>query len=268
MVSISLPAQVQNPTQTATGPIELAPIFRVDVIARTAQAVNYLHRGRATKVDLQGTPLMAAAKGSARVESLRGVIRISAEFKDLDQPSGFGPEYLTYVLSATSPDGRPLTLGELPLDHYGAGSSSDTTTMSDIQTFGMIVTAEPYYAVTLPSDVVVMENLVRPDTRGVIESINARLRTPAARTRARQNRGFVPVQVGKNSRAYEQRTTTEGNHAGIARHPPARATDQDCRRERNRFPSNSDPASCSSVRPGKIRCCRWEDLPRCRPRGR
>jgi hypothetical protein len=110
-----------------------------------------------------------------------GVIHVSAEFKELGQPSSFGSEYLTYVLWAISPDGRPVNLGELTLDHYGAGSSSKIETTSDIQTFGMIVTAEPYYAVTQPSDVVVMENIVRPDTRGVVESIKCALRTPAAR---------------------------------------------------------------------------------------
>ena len=201
MVGISLPGQVQNPTQKATDPTERTPIFRVEVIARTSQAVNYLHRGGATKIDFQGTPLMAMAKGSAKVESERGVIHVSAEFNELGQPSGFGSEYLTYVLWAISPDGRPVNLGELTLDHYGAGSTSKIETTSDIQTFGMIVTAEPYYAVTQPSDVVVMENIVRPDTRGVIESIDARYELLPRGTYTMQGRarGFVPIQVGKKN---------------------------------------------------------------------
>jgi outer membrane protein OmpA-like peptidoglycan-associated protein len=194
-----LVAQVPNPTQRAPERLEPTPIFRVEVVARTTQAVNYLHRGGSTKIDFQGTPLMAAARGSAKVESERGVIRVSAEFKDLAQPTSFGPEYLTYVLWAISPDGRPVNLGELTLDSYGAGSSSKIETTSDIQTFGMIVTAEPYYAVTQPSDVVVIENLVRPDTRGVIESINARyeLLPRGMYTMNAKARGFVPVRVGK-----------------------------------------------------------------------
>jgi len=201
MVGISLSGQVQNPTQKATDPTERTPIFRVEVIARTSQAVNYLHRGGATKIDFQGTPLMAMAKGSAKVESERGVIHVSAEFNELGQPSGFGSEYLTYVLWAISPDGRPVNLGELTLDHYGAGSTSKIETTSDIQTFGMIVTAEPYYAVTQPSDVVVMENIVRPDTRGVIESIDARYELLPRGTYTMQGRarGFVPIQVGKKN---------------------------------------------------------------------
>jgi hypothetical protein len=124
------------------------PIFRIEVVARSTQAVNYLHRGGSTKIDFEGTPLLPMARGSAKVESERGVIRVFAEFRDFAPPSSFGSEYLTYVLWAISPDGRPVNLGELTLDSYGAGSQSKIETTSDIQTFGMIVTAEPYYAVT------------------------------------------------------------------------------------------------------------------------
>src|SRR5215471_6074062 len=163
-------APVPNPTQkNAPVQIEPTPIFRVEVVARNIPAVNFLHRGGSTKIDFRGTPVMPSGKGSAKVESERGVIKVSGEFKDLVQPSTFGPEYLTYVLWAISPDGRPVNLGELTLDSYGTGSSSKIEATSDIQTFGLIVTAEPYYAVTQPSDVVVLENLIRPDTRGVIE---------------------------------------------------------------------------------------------------
>ncbi|MGD1093560.1 MAG: OmpA family protein [Bryobacteraceae bacterium] len=203
MAGALVSAQVPNPTQNAPQnvplTIEPTPIFRVEVVDRTTQAVNYLHRGGSTRIDFQGTPLMPIAKGSAKVESERGVIHVSAEFKDLDQPSRYGPEYLTYVLWAISPDGRPVNLGELTLDHYGAGSNSKIETTSDIQTFGMIVTAEPYYAVTQPSDVVVLENIVRPDTRGVIESVNAKyeLLPRGMYTMEGKVPGFVPVIVGK-----------------------------------------------------------------------
>ncbi len=198
-----LPGQVPNPTQRTSSPQgnEPAPIFRVEVVARTTPAVNYLHRGGSTRIDFQGTPLGPAGRGSAKVESDRGVIRVSADFKNLPPPSSFGPEYLTYVLWAISPDGRPVNLGELTLDHYGAGSSSRIEATSDIQTFGMIVTAEPYYAVTQPSDVVVMENAVRSDTRGVIESVDARyeLLPRGIYTSQGRARGFVPVMVGKKN---------------------------------------------------------------------
>src|SRR6202040_4153298 len=162
--SAVLLCQVPNPTQQppATPDNGPNPIFRIEVVGRTAQAVNYRHRGGSTRVNFQGTAIMSMAKGEAKVESERGVIHISADLKNMQPPSSFGPEYLTYVLWAISPDGRPQNLGELTLSDYGAGSSSKIDTTSPIQTFGMIVTAEPYYGVTQPSDVVVMENVIRP----------------------------------------------------------------------------------------------------------
>jgi outer membrane protein OmpA-like peptidoglycan-associated protein len=185
-----LSAQDRNPTQTQM------PLYRIEVVERTTPAVNYLHRSGASKLDFKGTALMPSASGSAKVESQRGVIHVSADFKDMAAPSSFGPEYLTYVLWAISPDGRPVNLGELTLSDYGKGSSSKIDATSDIQTFGLIVTAEPYYGVTQPSDAVVMENVARPDTQGVVESINAKyeLLPRGAYTKTGK---FVPLSVSK-----------------------------------------------------------------------
>jgi len=199
---LALCGQVPNPTQNPPAqpdPGMPTAIFRVEVVSRTTPAVNYRHRGGATKIDFQGTPLLPSAKGSATVESVRGDIHINADFKNLTPPSSFGPEYLTYVLWAISPDGRPVNLGELTLNDYGNGSSSKINTSSDIQTFGMIVTAEPYYAVTQPSDAVVIENVVRPDTLGVVEQINAKYELLPRGTYSMQGRapGFVPIHVSK-----------------------------------------------------------------------
>jgi outer membrane protein OmpA-like peptidoglycan-associated protein len=204
----SLRGQEANPTQRPPQPQQgeirpdpnsSQPIFRIEVVEHTIAAVNYLHRGGSTRIDFNGTPIMAMGKGSAKVESERGVIKIGAEFKNMAPPSSFGPEYLTYVLWAISPDGRPVNLGELTLNGYGMGSDSKIDTTSDIQTFGMIVTAEPYYSVTQPSDVVVMENIVRPTTQGVIENINAKfeLMPRGMYTNHGKASGFTPVLVGK-----------------------------------------------------------------------
>ncbi|MBZ5602365.1 MAG: OmpA family protein [Acidobacteriia bacterium] len=201
IAGLPLTAQVPNPTQKQPVPEQMTPtpIFRIEVVSRTTPAVNYRHRGGSTKIDFRGTPLMATAKGNATVESVRGVIRIEAEFKNMAPPSSFGPEYLTYVLWAVSPDGRPVNLGELTLNDYGAGSTSKLETTSDIQTFGLIVTAEPYYAVTQPSDVVVMENVIRKDTLGVVEDINAKYELLPRGTYTSQGRAseFRPIQVSK-----------------------------------------------------------------------
>jgi len=207
IAGFSLSAQEANPTQKtppAQGeirpdPNSSQPIFRIEVVEHTIAAVNYLHRGGSTRIDFNGTPIMSMGKGSAKVESERGVIKIGAEFKNMAPPSSFGPEYLTYVLWAISPDGRPVNLGELTLNGYGMGSDSKIDTTSDIQTFGMIVTAEPYYSVTQPSDVVVMENIVRPTTQGVIENINAKFELLPRGMYTNHGRapGFMPIMVGK-----------------------------------------------------------------------
>lgn len=92
---------------------EAAPspnLYRAVVISRTVQAVNYAHRGEATKVDFAGTTLMPLADGWARVENKRGNLAITAEFGNLQRPSAIGGEYLTYVLWAISPEGRPVNL--------------------------------------------------------------------------------------------------------------------------------------------------------------
>ncbi|HWZ34083.1 MAG TPA: OmpA family protein [Bryobacteraceae bacterium] len=201
IASFRLTAQVPNPTQNQRAAEQTTPmpIFRIEVVSRTTPAVNYRHRGGSTKIDFQGTPVMPQGKGTATVESVRGVIHVAAELKNMAAPSSFGPEYLTYVLWAVSPDGRPVNMGELTLSDYGMGSTSKIETTSDIQTFGMIVTAEPYYSVTQPSDVVVMENVVRKDTLGVVEDISARYELLPRGTYTSHGRasGFKPILVGK-----------------------------------------------------------------------
>jgi hypothetical protein len=168
----SLFAQEPNPTQNITPRQngEPVPIFRVTVVARTTRAINYHHRQGSTNVDLRGTDLMPEARGDAKVESRTGSTKIDTHVNHLRQPSTFGPEYLTYVLWAVTPEGRSMNLGELAPN----GDHSNLLSTSDLQAFGLIVTAEPYFAVTQPSDVVVMENFVRNDTTGTFEYVDAK----------------------------------------------------------------------------------------------
>jgi outer membrane protein OmpA-like peptidoglycan-associated protein len=195
------PNRTQQPDTLQPEPGMPTAIFRIQVVSRSTAAVNYLHLGGSTKINFEGTSLMTPGRGVATVESERGVIRVSAEFQNFVAPSSFGPEYLTYVLWAISPDGRPVNLGELTLNNYGNGSKSAIKTTSEIQTFGMIITAEPYYAVTQPSDVVVMENIVRKDTRGVIETVDAKyeLLPRGMYTAEGKASGFVPIHVDKKN---------------------------------------------------------------------
>lgn len=147
------------------------PIYRVTVVSRTLPAVNYEHRGGPTMIDFQGTVLLPKAKGVATVESKRGRVVIDAKFEHLEPPTRYGREYLTYVLWAITPEGRPKNLGELLV---GPSDKAKTIVTTDLQALGLMVTAEPYYAVTTPSDVVVLENVIRPDTVGRIEPVFAK----------------------------------------------------------------------------------------------
>ncbi|MBK7930874.1 MAG: OmpA family protein [Bryobacterales bacterium] len=146
------------------------PIYRVSVTERTTKAINYQHRGGATKVDFRGTELLPGSRGEAKVESKQGYIEIEVEFDDLKAANKQGSEYLTYVVWAITPEGRTSNLGEVLLN----GTKSKLTVTTDLQVFGLVVTAEPYFSVTRPSDLIVMENVVRADTKGKIEVIDAK----------------------------------------------------------------------------------------------
>jgi outer membrane protein OmpA-like peptidoglycan-associated protein len=149
---------------------EQTPIFRVTVVGRTTAAINYRPRSGDTKVDFAGTALMPDAKGYAEVSGEKGYIEIDARFDELQPPTRFGPEYLTYVLWAITPEGRATNLGEVQRDDKDARVKVTT----ELQAFAMIVTAEPYFAVTQPSDAVVMDNIVREGTKGRVETVQAK----------------------------------------------------------------------------------------------
>ncbi len=146
-------------------------VYRVNVVSRTTPAIKYEHRSGSTHIDFRGTELMPGASGEAKVDSHRGAIEVKAEFGGLQQPTSFGPEYLTYVIWAISPEGRAINLGEVLL---GDDHRSKLEVTTDLQAFALIVTAEPYYAVRRPSNVVILENEIRPSTAGTAEAVDAK----------------------------------------------------------------------------------------------
>src|SRR6202023_1540532 len=99
---------------------------------------------------------MPEARGQLIVNSKQGRIEIKARMERLTPATQFGPEFLTYVLWAVTAEGRPKNLGEVLLND----DNSKIEVTTDLQTFGLIITAEPYFAVPQPSNVVVMENVV------------------------------------------------------------------------------------------------------------
>jgi outer membrane protein OmpA-like peptidoglycan-associated protein len=142
----------QTPAQTST---PISPNTQAATVSRTTKAVHYRLQGGSTKIDFQGTDLLQRATGEAHVDGKKTNFEIDAKFQNLEEATKFGLEFLTYVAWAVSPQGRPVNLGELSLDHNG---NAHIKAYTDLQTFGMIVTAEPYFAVTQPGNMVVMES--------------------------------------------------------------------------------------------------------------
>ena len=166
------PAETESRRNVAQQQDSQMPVFRVNVYARSAKAVNYRDRGGSTTLDVKGTDLMPAITGRAKVDGKAGRLAIDVELNHMDQPKmKFGGQYLTYVLWAVTPEGRAVNLGEVLPGDNGKDKLSVTT---DLQAFGLIVTAEPYFAVTHPSDVIVAQNVVLPQTKGFEEPIDAK----------------------------------------------------------------------------------------------
>ncbi|HEY1658956.1 MAG TPA: OmpA family protein [Candidatus Sulfotelmatobacter sp.] len=162
-------AQQGNVTQTV-GPNDM-PVFRVTVTERTTRAVNYRDMGGSTEVNFKGTDLMPDVEGHAKVEGKAGRMAIHVELAHLVPANRFGGQYLTFVLWAITPDGRAVNLGEILPDKDGKDKTDVTT---NLQAFGLIVTAEPYFAVTHPSDKIVAENIIKTGTKGFREPIEAK----------------------------------------------------------------------------------------------
>lgn len=170
-LSLGVFAQANSQTTIAVESAVPVSTFHMTVTSRTVQAINYRHRSGATEVNLAGTTLLPLSSGEAKVRSKRGTLEVEVEFNNLRTPTIFGNEYLTYVMWAISPEGRPVNLGEVLV---GDNDRSKLTATTDLQAFALIVTAEPYFAVRQPSNVVVLENVVTLDTKGTSEQVNAK----------------------------------------------------------------------------------------------
>lgn len=172
LVSVVLQSQgSQTPPPAPPTSGRSVPIYSVTVVQRALQAVNFERHAGPTEVDLKGTVLLPKAQGKATVEVKNGYTKIDLNLKRLSPPTQFGTEFLTYVLWAISPDGRATNLGEVIANGSDKASMNITSPYS---TFGLLITAEPYFSVPFPSDVVVVESSVRPDTVGRVEQVEAK----------------------------------------------------------------------------------------------
>ena len=163
VMSLALPAHAQTN-------VDPPVVFHVDVVSRTTKAINYHHRQGSTTVTLESSTFAPKAKGEVKVDSKTGATKVDAYIEKMPAASTLAEGYLTYVLWAITPEGRPENMGELMLE----GDHARLQAATELQTFGMIVTAEPYYAVTQPSDYIVMEGVVNKDTTGTIMPIEAK----------------------------------------------------------------------------------------------
>jgi outer membrane protein OmpA-like peptidoglycan-associated protein len=159
----------QNATQVE--PMDQTPTFRVNVVERSTQAVDYRDRGGTTTVNIRGTELMPQVTGDAKISGHTGRLALNVSVRHMKGARDLGLPYLTYVLWAITPEGRPTNLGEIIPKDDGDANLQITTALSS---FGLIVTAEPYFAVTRPSNAVVAENIIPTDVKGFVRTMNAK----------------------------------------------------------------------------------------------
>lgn len=139
-------------------------------ISRSVTAVNY-QTNSSTQIDFKGTPLLPFAMGGAKVQNKKGLMSVDASFSKMSPATQLGPEFLTYVLWAITPEGRASNLGEVQLN----GDKGKLSVTTRLPNFAMIVTAEPYFAVSAPSEMVVLQNVVTDSTKGGTTSVTATL---------------------------------------------------------------------------------------------
>lgn len=154
----------------ADPPASEDPLYRVADMQTPAKAINYRDLRGSVEIDFKGTVLLPRATGTAKIENDAGSIEVNAKFENVTSATQFGSEYLTYVFWAISPDGRATNLGELKLDKSGNGRMKAETTL---QALSLLVTAEPYFAVSRRSEVVVLENAIRPGNHEKIGLVDA-----------------------------------------------------------------------------------------------
>lgn len=139
----------------------------VKSVTHSTKAIDY-RQGSKSQIDFKGTSLMPEASGRAEVAAKTGTAHISVKLEHLTPANSFGLQYLTYVLWAISPEGMPSNIGELIV----RDGKSEIRASAAMQAFALIVTAEPYFAVTQPSEKVVAENEPGQDVQGSPRAIN------------------------------------------------------------------------------------------------
>ena len=160
-ISMGVCAAVLMAQSAYAAPAVTTPLYKVTLVESEGKAINYRNLNGAVEIDFKGTSLLPGASGRGVVKNRAGVAKIKADFENLPVATLFGSEYLTYVVWAVSPEGKATNLGELVLKDGKARVSNKTP----LQALSLIVTAEPYFAVAQPSNVVVLENAIQPGNK-------------------------------------------------------------------------------------------------------
>ena len=169
-VFCSLPAFAQD--QATSSP----SVVNINInVSKTVQAVSYPNN-TSSRIDFTGTPLLPFAKGQAKIDNRKGIITIDMQLQKMSPATQLGPEFLTYVLWAITPEGRAANLGEILLN----GDKAKLVATTQMPNFALIITAEPYFAVTEPSEAVVLMGVPGSNTKGMTTPVSARLLSRSA----------------------------------------------------------------------------------------
>ena len=155
------------PLLTSAQDIERSRYIATSDVLSDISMFTYQER-RKSRLILRATPVISTGEGKIEVEYEDNNARITAEVKKLPPPADLGP-YTSYVLWALTPDGRASNQGVLAGAEGGSGSLE---TQHSASQFTLIVTAEPHFAVSAPSTMLVMYN-VADNVRGIETKISS-----------------------------------------------------------------------------------------------
>jgi outer membrane protein OmpA-like peptidoglycan-associated protein len=142
------------PARTSAQDLERSRFIASSDVLSNISMFNY-QQSRNSDLTLRATPVISTGEGKVEVEYQSGNANISAAVRRLPPPAGLGP-YTTYVLWTLTPDGRAANQGVLAGAEGGSGALETQHAASQ---FALIVTAEPHFAVSAPSTMVVMYNV-------------------------------------------------------------------------------------------------------------
>lgn len=127
-------------------------------VSRRVRIIDFTHLSSPAGIVFRYTTLAPGAAGQAEIVPAGAWLKIHGIFSNLPAASQLGPQDLTYTLWQVTPDGRTANLGEVEV----TGSGGEIHTKSRAHRFGLIVTAEPYFAVSQPSSAMAFESDLTP----------------------------------------------------------------------------------------------------------